>query len=236
MFRNRLLSRFAEDDISALAPHMREVALGKDETIIQAGSPVVTLYFPSSAVISEVVVLSDGRMLETDTIGFEGVVGLMAMLTSTPQLTRSFAQIGGSAIAMDARALNERVFASPQLFTLMMRGLLLVHLQSQQSAACLAHHTLSRRMARWLLATADRTGTNSFPLTQEYLGFMLGTQRTTVSVAAADLKQRRVIRYTRGNIKILDRSALEEQACECYRTIHEIEEEIAGAPPRAFRG
>jgi len=236
MFRNRLISRFSKDDILALAPHMHEVSLGKDETIIQAGAPVTTLYFPSTAVISEVVVLSDGRMVETDTVGFEGVVGLMAVLTDTPQLTRSFAQIGGSAMAIDAKVLKERTLAGSHLFTLMMRGLLLVHLQSQQSAACLAHHVLPRRMARWLLATADRTGTASFPLTQEYLSFMLGTQRTTVNAAAADLKQRGVIRYTRGNVTILDRAGLAEQACECYRTIREIEEEIDGAPIRAFAG
>ncbi len=234
MFRNRLLSRFSEDDLSAVVAGMREVSLGKDETIVQAGAIVSTLYFPSTAVISEVVILSDGRMLETDTVGFEGVVGLMAVMTDSPQLTRSFAQIGGSAIAMDARALKERMLASPELLTLMMRGLLLVHLQSQQSAACLAHHLLPNRMARWLLATADRTGTQSFALTQEYMAFMLGTQRTTVNAAAANLKKRGLIRYTRGNVTILDRSALEEQACECYRTIHEIEEEIDGSPIRPF--
>lgn len=213
---------------------MREVSLGKDETIVQAGAPVTSLYFPSSAVVSEVVVLSDGRMLETNTVGFEGAVGLMAVMTDTPQMTRSFAQIPGSAITIDARKVKERVLESPKLLALMMRGLLLVHLQSQQSAACLAHHGLSRRMARWLLTTADRTGTFSFPLTQEYMSFMLGTQRTTVNAAAADLKNRGIIRYTRGNVTILDRPALEEQACECYRTIHEIEEEIDGAPLRPF--
>ncbi len=236
MFRNRLLSRIPKDDLAAISPHFHEVALGKDETIVQAGSPVSTLYFPSSAVISEVVVLSDGRMLETNTVGFEGVVGLMAVLTDTPQMTRSFAQISGSAIAVDARVMKERIHSSPPLFLLMMRGLLLVHLQSQQSAACLAHHGLSSRLARWLLTTADRTGTASFPLTQEYMAIMLGTQRSSVNAAAADLKKRLVIRYSRGNVAILNRPALEEQACECYRTIHEIEEEIDGAPIRPFMG
>jgi CRP-like cAMP-binding protein len=236
LFRNRLISRFPKDALLALEPDLHEVSLGKDETIVEAGSPVSTLYFPSTAVISEVVVLSDGRMLETDTVGFEGVVGLMAVLTDTPQLTRSFAQIAGSAIAVDAKVLKGHALANPQLFMLLMRGLLLVHLQLQQGAACLAHHVLHRRMARWLLTTADRTGTANFPLTQEYLSFMLGTQRTTVNAAAADLKKRGVIRYSRGNVTILDRAALEQQACECYRTIHQIEEEIDGAPIRAFSG
>lgn len=236
MFRNRLLSRFPKEDILALAPHMREVALGTGETIIQAGSTVATLYFPSSAVISEVIVLAEGRMLETDTVGFEGVVGLMAVLTDTPQLTRSFAQIGGSAIAVDARVLMDRAAGSRPLLTLLMRGLLLVHVQSQQSAACLAYHGLPRRLARWLLATADRTGSLSFPLTQEYMAVMAGTQRTSVNAAAADLKKRGLINYSRGNVTILDRPALEKEACECYRAVHEIEEEIEGRPIRGFGG
>lgn len=234
MFRNRLLSRFPKDDLAALAPHMREVALGAGETIVQAGSPVSTLYFPSSAVISEVIVLAEGRMLETDTVGFEGVVGLMSVLTDTPHLTRSFAQIGGSAIAIDSRAVLDRAVESRPLLSLLMRGLLLVHVQSQQSAACLAYHALPRRLARWLLATADRTGSLSFPLTQEYMAVMAGTQRTSVNATAADFKKRGLINYSRGNVTILNRPALEKEACECYRAVHEIEADIEGVPLRAF--
>ena len=213
---------------------MKEVALGAGETIIQSGSMVVTLYFPSSAVISEVIVLTEGKMLETDTVGFEGVVGLMSVLTGTPPITRSFAQIGGSAIAIDAGVLMNRAVESRPLLTLLMRGLLLVHVQSQQSAACLAYHGLPRRLARWLLATADRTGSLSFPLTQEYMAVMVGTQRTSVNATAADLKKRGLINYSRGNVTILNRPALEKEACECYRAVHEIEEEIDGAPLRGF--
>lgn len=219
-----------------MAPHMREVSLSKDQTIVQEGAPVFTLYFPSSAVVSECVVLEDGKMLETNTVGYEGVVGLMAVLTGAPQHTRSFAQIGGSAICVDAEVIRKRTLASPELLVLLMRALLLVQVQSQQSAACLAHHNLPNRLARWLLVTADRTGSASFPLTQEYMAIMLGTQRTTVNAAAADLKTHGVIRYTRGNVTILDRPALEARACECYRAIHEIEEQISGAPIRPFSG
>ena len=213
---------------------MREVALGKDDTVIQSGSVVPALYFPSSAVLSEVVVLSDGRMLETDTVGFEGVAGLLAVLTDTPQLTRVFAQISGSAIAIDAKMVKARALQSQPLLTLLMRGLLLVNVQSQQSAACLAYHALPRRLARWLLVTADRTGASTFPLTQEYMAIMAGTQRTSVNAAAADLKRRGLISYSRGNITIIDRAAVEAQACECYRTIHEVESEIDGALLRGF--
>ena len=188
---------------------MREVALGKDDTVIQSASFVPALYFPSSAVLSEVVALSDGRMLETGTVGFEGVAGLLADLTDTPQLTRVFAQISGSAIAIDAKMVKARALQSQPLLTLLMRGLLLVNVQSQQSAACLAYHALPRRLARWLLVTADRTGASTFPLTQEYMAIMAGTQRTSVNAAAADLKRRGLISYSRGNITIVDRAAVE---------------------------
>lgn len=66
-----------------------------------------------------------------------------------------------------------------------------------------------------------------FYLTQEYLANMLGSERSTVSVAASKLHRRGLIEYSRGSVTIVDRQALESVACECYERIR-----AGNLPPR----
>lgn len=213
---------------------MTEVPLSVDQTLVDAGSPVATLYFPSSAVVADVLVRTDGQEIEIDTVGCEGVVGLVAMLTDSPQFTRSLIQIAGSAIAIDAGVVRDRVGASRPLLTLLKRAAMRVHVQAQQGVACLAHHGLSARLARGLLVTADRTGGPTFPMTQASMAVMTGTQRTSLHATAFDLKTRGLIQYARGQVTLLDRPALVAEACACYRTVDEIDSDLAGGPRRAF--
>src|SRR6185312_12531552 len=91
--------------------------------------------------------------------------------------------------------------------------------QAQQSAACNATHVVESRFARWLLRAADLCGSDVLPLTQEYIAQMLGVRRTSVTLVARTLQKAGLIRYTRGHIKILDKPALKETACECYKTV-----------------
>jgi CRP-like cAMP-binding protein len=91
--------------------------------------------------------------------------------------------------------------------------------QAQQSAACNAAHVIESRLSRWLLRAADLHGSTELPLTQEYIAQMLGVRRTSVTVVARTLQEAGMIRYTRGNIKLIDVPALQETACECYQTV-----------------
>jgi Mn-dependent DtxR family transcriptional regulator len=109
-----------------------------------------------------------------------------------------------------------------------------------QSAGCNAKHHFEQRLARWLLITADRAQTGTFKMSQEFLAEMLGGTRPTVSIAASVLKDKGLIDYARGVIRILNRPELELAACECYATIREhidnvleFDSDSAVAVPRA---
>lgn len=234
LFRNHILSGFAKDDLDAIAPHLSEAPVSPGELLIEAGAQVSKLYFPSSAVISEVVPLTDGRTFETDSVGVEGVVGLAAAIMGAPQFTRSFAQIGGAAIAVNAGIVMDRAAVSEPFRALLMKGLMRLHIRSRMSAVCMAHHSLPRRLARWLLVTADRTGSATFPMTQDYMATMTGTQRTSVHASAFDLKTRGLLHYSRGQVTLLDRPALEAEACACYLAVQAIDADIDGAPFPVF--
>ena len=89
--------------------------------------------------------------------------------------------------------------------------------QAAQSAGCNATHNFEQRLARWLLITADRANTTQFKMSQEFLAHMLGTRRASVTVAAGILQRAGLIRYTRGEVNVVDRAGLEDACCECYR-------------------
>lgn len=238
-FRNFLLSALSSDDLQALLPDLSEISLVQSETIFEVGDDVDYVIFPSSAVISVVTVMEDGRSAESHTVGRESGVGLANAAGAVPVQSRIFAQIGGSAMRLPATSLRRRLGESPSLASHLMRHIHATLLQSQQFTACNVLHSADQRLARWLLMTADRTGGNSFPLTQEYLAVMTGVQRTTVSALANGFKERGLIRYSRGHLEILDEPGLAKASCECARVVRrqfgELEKE-AGAPRASQKG
>jgi CRP-like cAMP-binding protein len=207
-------------DIESLSPFLTESALSGGQVLVTPGDKVENIYFPSSAVISIVTPMLDGRSVESGTIGFESVVGLISGLSGEPSPNRVFAQIGGGAIRLPVARLRERCFASQSLMKLALSHIDATACQEQQSVACNALHDASARLARWLLMTQDRVDGSLLPLTQEYLAIMLGVQRTTVTATAVSLKKAGLINYQRGAITIADRAGLERHACECYAIGH----------------
>jgi CRP-like cAMP-binding protein len=98
---------------------------------------------------------------------------------------------------------------------------MILGMQSTQLAACNRLHNVDERLARWLLMSQDRIATKVMPLTQEFLGQMLGTRRASVGEAASQLQDAGMISYTRGSVTVLDRAKLEEAACDCYDIIQQ---------------
>jgi CRP-like cAMP-binding protein len=220
-FRNFLLSSLATGDAAALVPALKEVSLSRGQVLFEEDEPVETIYFPGSSCISVVSMMSDGKAVETATIGRESAVALLDAVTGKPARSRIFTQIAGGAMALSAAAFRTRLAESPALVRLTLLHARANAAQAELGVGCNLTHSAEGRMSRWLLMTADRTGSEAFPLTQDYIAVMTGVQRSTVSKLAAALKRDRVIDYSRGALAIRDRAALMERACDCYASIEE---------------
>jgi CRP-like cAMP-binding protein len=160
--------------------------------------------------------MRDRRAVETSTIGSESAPAILAALTGGASAARVFIQVAGSVIRLPVTGLRQAAFARPEVMLTLLQFAQRDAYVSDLSVACNALHNVPARLARWLLLTQDRVGGAVIPLTQDHLSIMLGVQRTTVTGAAQSLKRDGLIRYSRGQITIVDRLGLIEAACECY--------------------
>ena len=214
---------------------MTEATWGPGQLLYEVAGPVEEAHFPSSAGLSIVSVMANGACVECATVGFESAAGLLPALSGGISSNRTFVQLAGSGISISAAALRRQAAASRSLFDLLLRFAQVVIAQEEQSVACNALHDIQPRLARWILQSQDRLNTRVLPLTQDDLAIMLGVQRTTVSAAASQLKEEGLIRYSRGQLEILDRPRLELRSCECYGALVRLHARLL-APPSGVEG
>lgn len=223
---NYFLNALSAPDRALIRPALEHVVLERDHVLARAGEPVDSVVLPVNCVISVVAVMKDGRSVETRTIGCESGFGLLNALGSRLSYEEVVAQIGGDAWKLPLSTLGHAATKSPTLVRAIARHAQATMMQAAQSAACNALHTVQQRLARWLLLTRERTGSDVLPLTQEHLAIMLGVQRTTVTAAASEMQERGLVSYSRGRIRLLDRPALLHAACECYESIEKAGERM----------
>lgn len=177
------------------------------------------VYFPVASFISLVARVSHHPPIEVALIGNEGMLGASLVLGVNLAPTESVVQGAGSAWRMTATQFEHELQKSLSLNHLVGLYLSILMTQLSQSVVCTHFHAIEARLARWLLMTHDRAHADEFHLTHQFLADMLGVQRGAITIAASALKQKKIIRYTRGQIHILSRSGLEDAACECYAII-----------------
>jgi CRP-like cAMP-binding protein len=233
---NQLIELFSEADAALLRPHLRRVHLEQQRVLVDSGRPIETIYFPLDAIISLVVALSSGEIIEVAMVGRDGGVCVGAALDGRISLSRAIVQLEGDALVCDAGALKNIAAQSPGMVSVLMRHEQLTYSQAQQSAACMAAHDLEARLCRWLLRARDLVDTDTLHFTQEFLAEMLGVRRSSVSVVAHTLQQAGMIKYSRGRIQIVDIEALRETVCECYGTVRSHYEMLLGEGSHAGAG
>jgi CRP-like cAMP-binding protein len=216
---NLLLASLSAADLKLLEPHLRPLELRQHKILFEAGQSVSAVYFPYDAVVSLVVTLSTGDVIEAAMVGRDGVIGALAALDGRISLSRAVVQISGHGAMCEVEALKRATMQSATLQSLLIRHEQVVYAQAQQSAACNAMHTIEERLARWLLRARDLSQSDTLPFTQEFLAEMLGVRRTSVSTVAHTLQQAGFLKYARGRIHIVDLEGLQESACECYYTV-----------------
>jgi CRP-like cAMP-binding protein len=217
--KNLLLSLLSPSDLKLLTPHLKSVNFEQQHVLFEAEEQIGHVYFPTGAVVSLVITLSTGEIIEAAMVGLDGVVGASAALDGKISLSRGIVQLGGEIIVCDIDALKSAAMQSAKLFSLLIRHEQTVYAQAQQSAACFATHQVEARLCRWLLRARDLSGTDNLPFTQEYLAEMLGVRRTSVTAVAHTLQAAGLIKYARGRIQIVNADGLEDSTCECYGSV-----------------
>ncbi len=216
---NNFLQSLSRGDFELLRPHLRDVKLVHSAVLFDAGGVIERVYFPHSGIISLVVVLSTGDMIEAGMIGREGVAGTSAALDGAVSLNRAVVQIAGVGSTIETQQMRAAVATSKSLRVKLYEHDQMLLAQAQQSAACNAKHQIEERLCRWLLRTRDLVESDIIELTQEFLAQMLGVRRTSVTLAARHLQAVKLIKYRRGHIQILDEEALQDASCECYEAV-----------------
>jgi CRP-like cAMP-binding protein len=213
---NEVLLALPRVEYDAVLPKLEFVRLKLHQVIHEAGETLRSAYFCNSGMFSVLNVMPDGKSVEVGLIGKEGFSGTPLVAGFRTSHTRTVVQAEANAFRIDADALRVLLAKCPQLEHQLNRFTQLMAVQVTQVAACNRLHEVNERLARWLLMTQDRVGSKHLPLTQEFLGQMLGTRRSSVTVSAGTLQKAGLISYTRGNVTILDRRNLEDASCDCY--------------------
>jgi len=216
---NKILLAIPDNEFRAIRPHLEAVELDSHQILHEAHEVLEYAYFPNDGLLSLVVVLAEEKTVEAGIVGKEGLVGIPALAGLSRSPLREVVQITGEGLRIPAASLRDSLATAPQLRYQMERFAVVLGLQVAQTAGCNRLHGVEQRLARWLLMAQDRVKTASLPITHDFLATMLGTDRPSVSLAAGVLQKAKVIEYSRGSVKILNRTELERIACECYGVI-----------------
>ncbi len=219
--RNRLLAALPRDDYMRLQPHLELVQLSNRRTLCEAGDFIRHVYFLNSGMGSLLALNQRGGTVEIAIVGNEGMLGIPAILGAHQTPYQIMVQLPGDGLKIKTDVIRAEFKRGGTLQDLLLNYTHALFTQVAQSTVCSRFHTVEKRLCRWLLMAHDRVDGDTFHLTQEIISFMLGTPRTGVTMAAGTLQDAGLIRYKRGKITILDRSGLEQAACECYQIVAE---------------
>jgi CRP-like cAMP-binding protein len=217
LIKNQILAALSDEAYQRLAPHLEDVDLNHAAVLYEMGGAVHHVYFPNNALVSLVTEMSDGKIVEVGLVGRDGMTGITALMGEQTSPERAIVQISDGGVRTKFSVIKAEFDRGGELQKLLLAYARRLMRQVSQTAACNASHTAEERLSRWLLMCHDRISGSEFKLTQEFIAEMLGTRRATVSLAAMVLQNARLIRYSRGNIKIVDRPGLESFTCECYQ-------------------
>jgi CRP-like cAMP-binding protein len=214
--KNQLIARLPPKSRASLMKLCEPVQLAMAQVLCDGGKPIRHVYFPVESFISLVTLLDDKPVLEVGMVGREGMLGAQMALGVIGEPLHAVVQGAGSAWRIGQLAFRRELRGNTALQQSLNHYIHVTMTQLAGSAACLRFHQIGPRLARWLLMTQDRANSNRFRVTHEFLAFMLGVRRVGITTAASSLQRQGLVKYHRGDIKILNRRGLEQAACSCY--------------------
>jgi CRP-like cAMP-binding protein len=215
-----------DEEFQSLRQDLHYLELPQRTVLHEPKQKLQFVYFLNSGMVSLVFRTKNGESVEVGVLGNEGFtpIPVSAGLRSGPH--QAIVQISGDGFRMPVSAMEAALASNPKLQTALNRYAALHGMQVAQTAGCNRLHDLEQRLSRWLLLTQDRVGSGMLKITHDFLATMLGTDRPSVSLAAGELQKKKIIEYTHGAVKVLNRKKLESTACECYSTIQQFSGEM----------
>lgn len=217
--QNHLLAALPKADFNRLLPYLKLVPMPTGKVIYESGDRQGSVYFLVGCIVSILYVLEDGASAEVAIVGEEGLIGIALFMGGDTTPSRAVVQNAGHAYQLKGEILKREFKRGGALQHLLLRYTQALLTQVAQTAVCNRHHSVEQQLCRWLLLNLDRLPSNELSMTQGVIANMLGVRREGVTEAAGKLQARGLIRYSRGHIKVLDRTGLESQVCECYAVV-----------------
>jgi CRP-like cAMP-binding protein len=214
---NTILAALPPEEMERIARSLQPVSLELGQVLYEPDQVIRRVYFPTEAVASLITMLEDGSTVEAGMVGYTGMVGTPIVLGAETSPNRALIQHSGGALMLPVEVLRDELKRGSRLQQSLLLFIHMLFTMVSQTAACNRLHTVEERLARWLLMMHDLVKEDDFILTQEFLSSMLGARRAGVTVAAGSLQRAGLITYKRGHIRILDREALEDSSCECFK-------------------
>src|SRR6266436_2099038 len=211
---NKVLLATPDDEYELMRPDLTYIDLPDHLSLREPTQKIKFVYFPNRGMVSQVVVTKDGRTVEVGVVGKEGYVGAGLAVVMNRSSVREIIQIAGDGFRMMGNALERILRSAPQLQVILNRHTGLQGMQVAQTAACNRLHDIQQRLSRWLLMTQDRVDSGVLPITHDFIATMMGTDRSTVSLAASVMQKEGIIEYSRGAVKIVNRRKLEKSSRE----------------------
>jgi CRP-like cAMP-binding protein len=217
--QNHLLAALPAVDYTRLLPNLELIPMSLGWVAYESGNEMSHVYFPTTSIVSLLYVMENGSSAEIAIIGNEGLVGISLFMGGETTPSRAVVQSAGYGYRLKAGVMKREFAMGGALQHLALRYTQALITQMSQTAVCNRHHSLDQQLCRWLLLSLDRLSGDELVMTQELIANMLGVRREGVTEAAQHLQQAGIIRYTRGHIKLLDRTKLEKRVCECYAVV-----------------
>lgn len=221
---NLVLAAMPRQAYQRMLTGLEPVQLTYGQVLYEPAGQIGHVYFPVNCLVSLLTEVDQNRTLEVGMVGNEGMVGMPMVLGIGISAVRALVQGSGTALRMTAARFRTEFKQNLSLQRALFHYTHLLMAQVSQTAACNRFHKAEARLARWLLMTGDRLQSDEFRLTHEFLAHMLGVRRVGVTKAASILERKKLIDYSRGNIRILDHKRLEAAACICYRIVKNLQD------------
>jgi CRP-like cAMP-binding protein len=216
---NHVLARLSQIARNRLSAHLEFVAMPLGKVLYESGDVLRHVYFPTNSIISLLYVMEDGASAEIAVVGNEGLVGVALFMGGETTPSRAVVQSAGYAYRLIGQELKDEFHRNGEMQILLLRYTQALITQMAQTAVCNRHHSVDQQLCRWLLLSLDRLSSTRLTMTHELIANMLGVRREGVTDAAGKLQKLGVIRYSRGQITVLDRPKLEALCCECYAVV-----------------